>query len=208
MLNRLVAGHDSLWYWTQARAFNQKNQKWNAYFNYATAMYLATPADFLSSRNLDKLNQETSAVKPEGLPGEQPMVITGAVGHFPSATYARTVRWAGSIWLFGMPPPSERPVAARAQNLEVMKAMLAAHPELREGFPRLVGIRGSPESAALRQRVGDGRDSLDAPQRRGGRPGRLVRKDCCMAYETEKKLSRAIAEKGIPQFRWGPDSGR
>ena len=38
-----VAGHDSLWYWTQARVFNQKGQKWNAYFYYETALYLATP---------------------------------------------------------------------------------------------------------------------------------------------------------------------
>src|SRR5271170_6762628 len=71
----LVAGHDSVWYWTKARAFNQKNQKWNAYFYYKTAAYLATPADFLTSPNLDKLNQETAAATPDGLPGQQPMVV-------------------------------------------------------------------------------------------------------------------------------------
>jgi hypothetical protein len=71
----LLAGHDSVWYWTKARAFNQKGQKWNAYFYYTTAAYLATPADFLNSANLDKLNQETAASKPDGLPGAQPMVV-------------------------------------------------------------------------------------------------------------------------------------
>src|ERR1700733_2296880 len=36
-------------------------------------------------------------------------------------------------------------------------------------------------------------------------PGRLVRKDCCMAYETEKKLSRAIAERrASPSFDGSP----
>src|ERR1700761_8964980 len=54
----LIAGHDSVWYWTKARAFDQKNQKWNAYFYYMTAAYLAAPADFITSANLDKLNQE------------------------------------------------------------------------------------------------------------------------------------------------------
>src|ERR1700734_133351 len=72
----LVAGHDSLWYWTRARAFDQKNQKWNAYFYYTTAAYLASPADFLTSTNLEKLNQETANSRPEGLPGAQPLVVT------------------------------------------------------------------------------------------------------------------------------------
>ena len=36
-------------------------------------------------------------------------------------------------------------------------------------------------------------------------PGRLVRKDCCMAYETEKTLSRAIAERrASPSFDGSP----
>src|SRR3984957_16062684 len=72
----LVAGHDSVWYWTKARAYNQKNQKWNAYFYYTTAAYLASPADFMTSANLDKLNQETANSRPDGLPGAQPMVVT------------------------------------------------------------------------------------------------------------------------------------
>ena len=74
----LVDGHDSVWYWTKARAFNQKGQKWNAYFYYTTAAYLATPADFMTSANLDKLNQEAAAARPDGLPGAQPMEIKGA----------------------------------------------------------------------------------------------------------------------------------
>jgi hypothetical protein len=79
----LMAGHDSVWYWTQARAYNQKNQKWDAYFYYATAAYLAAPADFITSANLDKLNQEAAGAKPLGLPGPQPMVITDGSNTFP-----------------------------------------------------------------------------------------------------------------------------
>src|SRR5271170_6259469 len=79
----LMAGHDSVWYWTKARAFSQKNQKWNAYFYYTTAAYLAAPADFMTSANLDKLNQEAEGAKPEGLPGAQPMVITSGNNTFP-----------------------------------------------------------------------------------------------------------------------------
>ena len=71
----LMDGHDSVWYWTKARAYHQKGQKWNAYFYYTTAAYLATPADFMTSANLDKLNQEAAGARPDGLPGAQPMEI-------------------------------------------------------------------------------------------------------------------------------------
>ena len=132
----LVAGHDSVWYWTKARAFNQKNQKWNAYFYYTTAAYLATPADFMTSANLDKLNQEADGARPDGLPGAQPMVVTAGSQHLFRQRHAH--RWFAGRPGSGPPLCHRRiradPVATRARNLELMKATLAAHPELRDGF--------------------------------------------------------------------------
>ncbi len=131
----LVAGHDSLWYWTRARAFDQKNQKWNAYFYYITAAYLAAPADFLTSTNLEKLNQEMVNSRPNGLPGAEPMVVS-ADGKTYSVSDLHTDGSLGGLDLvirYAATDVSD-PVATRARNLEVMKAMLAAHPELRDGF--------------------------------------------------------------------------
>jgi hypothetical protein len=131
----LLAGHDSVWYWTKARAFNQKNQKWNAYFYYTTAAYLASPADFMTSANLDKLNQEAQGAKPDGLPGAQPMVVTSGNNTFP-VSEMHTDGSLGGLDLVLRYSTAETgdPVAARARNLELMKATLQAHPELREGF--------------------------------------------------------------------------
>ncbi len=131
----LVAGHDSLWYWTRARAFDQKNQKWNAYFYYTTAAYLASPADFLTSTNMEKLNQETANSRPDGLPGAQPMVVTTG-GKSYSINDLHTDGSLGGLDLVIRYAAADvnDPVATRAQNLDVMKATLAAHPELREGF--------------------------------------------------------------------------
>jgi hypothetical protein len=141
----LLAGHDSVWYWTKARAFNQKNQKWNAYFYYTTAAYLASPADFMSSANLDKLNQEAQGARPDGLPGAQPMVITSGNNTFP-VTEMHTDGSLGGLDLVlrYSTPETGDPVAARARNLELMKAMLQAHPELREGFHGLWVFAESP----------------------------------------------------------------
>jgi hypothetical protein len=131
----LVAGHDSVWYWTRARAFDQKNQKWNAYFYYTTAAYLASPADFLTSTNLEKLNQETANARPEGLPGAQPMVVSEGNQTY-SISDLHTDGSLGGLDLVIRYAATNvgDPVATRARNLEVMKATLAAHPELREGF--------------------------------------------------------------------------
>jgi hypothetical protein len=131
----LVAGHDSLWYWTRARAFDQKNQKWNAYFYYTTAAYLASPADFLTSTNLEKLIQETGNARPEGLPGAQPMVVTEGNQTYSISDLHTDGSLGGLDLVIRYAAPSVGdPVATRARNLEVMKATLAAHPELREGF--------------------------------------------------------------------------
>jgi hypothetical protein len=131
----LVAGHDSVWYWTKARAFNQKNQKWNAYFYYTTAAYLASPADFMTSANLDKLNQEAQTAKPDGLPGAQPMVITSGNNTFPVSQIHTDGSLGGlDLVLRYSTAETSDPVATRARNLELMKATLQAHPELREGF--------------------------------------------------------------------------
>src|ERR1700678_1350035 len=131
----LIAGHDSLWYWTRARAFNQKNQKWNAYFYYTTAAYLASPADFLTSTNLEKLNQETANSRPEGLPGAQPMVVAEGNQNY-SISEMHTDGSLGGLDLVIRYAATNvgDPVPPRARNLEVMKATLAAHPELRDGF--------------------------------------------------------------------------
>jgi hypothetical protein len=131
----LLAGHDSVWYWTKARSFNQKGQKWNAYFYYTTAAYLATAADFLTSANLDKLNQETAASKPDGIPGAQPMLVTGG-GQTYSVSELHTDGSLGGLDLVLRYSTTDAadPVATRARNLELMKATLQAHPELRDGF--------------------------------------------------------------------------
>ena len=131
----LIDGHDSVWYWTKARAFNQKGQKWNAYFYYTTAAYLAAPADFMTSANLDKLNQEAAAARPDGLPGAQPMEIkAGNQAYSVSDIHTDGSLGGLDLVLRYAATDTADPVAARARNLELMKAMLAAHPELRDSF--------------------------------------------------------------------------
>jgi hypothetical protein len=130
-----MAGHDGLWYWTQARTYAQKKQNWNSYFYYTTAQYLLVPVDYLSSSNLNKLIREKNAVKPAGLPGQQPMVLASGTQKF-SITDLHTDGSLGGLDLvirYAAQNVSD-PVAARAQNISVMHLMLQTHPELRQAF--------------------------------------------------------------------------
>jgi hypothetical protein len=55
-------GHDGVWYWSRARGFATVDP-WSAWFSYDAARYLLIPVDFLSSPNLEKLQQEQAQIQ-------------------------------------------------------------------------------------------------------------------------------------------------
>jgi hypothetical protein len=129
------AGHDGVWYWSQARAYATRKQEWNAYFYYQTAVDLLTPVDFISSPNLDKLQKEMNGVRPEDLPGTEPMKVAVNQQVF-EITDVHTDGSLGGLDLVVNYKTSDvsDPVATRSRNIDVMKALLKRHPELREAF--------------------------------------------------------------------------
>ena len=66
-----------------------KNAPLSAYFYYQIAAQLARPADLYTSDNFHKLNRELAGVKPKGLPGDTPMLLTGQDGSIFSVTGLR-----------------------------------------------------------------------------------------------------------------------
>jgi hypothetical protein len=134
------AGHDGLWYWTSARSFVQKNMNWNAWFYYRTAAYLLAPADFLSSPNLQKLEQEEARIRPDSLPGTNP-VLLDVHGSVFQVTAIDTTATLGSLDLEVhyaadnvQAGQLHDPVSARKQVTEVMATLLVLHPELQQAF--------------------------------------------------------------------------
>jgi hypothetical protein len=81
------------------------------------------------------LNQEAQSAKPDGLPGAQPMVVTSGNNTFPVSEMHTDGSLGGlDLVLRYSTADTGDPVATRARNLELMKATLQAHPELRDGF--------------------------------------------------------------------------
>jgi hypothetical protein len=113
---------------------------WDAFLYYQIAAYLLNPLDSISSPNLQKLQRETSSVKPDTLPGTNPLTLTAHGAAF-TVTSIDTTTALGALDLdvHYTPDPSQAaqltdPPAARQQVSEVMSALLEQHPELQQAF--------------------------------------------------------------------------
>jgi hypothetical protein len=136
----MLAGQNGVWYWSRARQFAQKKQDWSAYFYYQIATFLAEPADFLSSPNVEKLQREAGQVHPANLPVDQP--VTVSVDGMPfSIAHVDTSADLGPLdfVIHYNADPTEAaqlrdPVSARKQVVDLMSGLLAMHPGLRDAF--------------------------------------------------------------------------
>lgn len=130
-----LAGHDSVWFWQQARALKTKGDTWSAFFDYQAAAYLARPTDLFTSPNLEKLSRETAAVEPPGLPGAHPMLLSSGTESWP-ITGLRVDDGLGALDLRvdARVDSVSDPVAARKTALAIMSTLLAQHPGMRTAF--------------------------------------------------------------------------
>jgi hypothetical protein len=137
-----AAGHDGLWYWTQARTMTAQKERWNAWLYYQQAQSLLIPANFIQSTHLEKLKTETSTAAPpalsEGVTAEAPLVVKGPDG----VEYRFTALGVDDslakdkidIAAHLKVDQIGDPAAARKRNLDAMVALLTAYPEMRKPF--------------------------------------------------------------------------
>jgi hypothetical protein len=138
-----AAGHDGLWYWTQARQLVTAKQSWNAWLYYRAAEKLLQPADFVNSTHLDKLRTEAASAAPpalsEGVSADAPLVVKGVGGaeyHFTGLGVDDSLGQS-SLDIeahLHVDATAADPAAARKRNDDAASALLAAYPELRKPF--------------------------------------------------------------------------
>jgi hypothetical protein len=126
-------GHDGVWYWTRGRSM-VKADPWTAWYSYAAARYLLLPVDFLTSPNLEKLQQEQGQITPS-----------------PDSSFPLSLQQGDRTWkVIGVVlDPSLRepdlgvayestgvtdPAALRTEATSVLSALLKAQPGLRANF--------------------------------------------------------------------------
>jgi hypothetical protein len=137
-----AAGHDGLWYWTQARTMTAQKERWNAWLYYQQAESLLRPVNFIQSTHLEKLKTEASAAAPpalsEGVSAEAPLVVKGPNGveyHFTALGVDDSLaKEKIDIMAHLKVDQIGDPVAARKRNSDAMVALLTAYPEMRKPF--------------------------------------------------------------------------
>ena len=137
-----AAGHDGLWYWTQARTMTAQKERWNAWLYYQQAESLLRPVGFIQSSHLEKLKAEESAAAPpalsEGVSAESPLVVKGPNGveyHFTSLGVDDSLaKDKIDVTAHLKVDQIGDPVAAHKRNSDAMVALLAAYPEMRKSF--------------------------------------------------------------------------
>ncbi len=137
-----AAGHDGLWYWSEARRFAAAKERWDAWLYFREAEQLMRPAEFVRTSHLEKLEDEQKSDAPPalsaGVSAETPLIVKGADG----AEYRFTDLSADDalsrdkvdVVAHLRVDAIGDPVAARKRNSDAMRALVAAYPELRQAF--------------------------------------------------------------------------
>ena len=137
-----AAGHDGLWYWSDARSAAGKRQNWTAWIEYSEAERLLKPVGFVASTHLEQLREEQGKAAPpalsNGISPEAPLVIKAKDGSEYQLTSLRPDDSLGGdridVAMHYKAGALTDPVAARARNQKAASALVAAYPDLREHF--------------------------------------------------------------------------
>lgn len=129
-------GHDGLWYLQRAREYKGKGQNHNAWFYYVTSWDLLAPVQFMDTRLLSKITQESGAIQPKDVPvGGKPVTYT-ANGKTYNITDMSVLHEGNTFDLsikYSVPSTADfNATQADARNLA--SALVAQYPELKDVF--------------------------------------------------------------------------
>jgi hypothetical protein len=127
-------GHDGVWYWTRARSLAKEDQPWSAWYSYEAARTLLVPVDFISSPNLEKLDQEQAQIKNSPQSAFPYSLADGArTWKIESMRLDATLLHADLGVSYESTGVTD-PAAMRTEAMAVLSALLKAQPGLRENF--------------------------------------------------------------------------
>ncbi len=136
-----VDGHDSAWFISQAGVLKSKGQTRNAWLYYFEARGLVMPVPFMYTQASDKLYDAMQAAKPTDLPVEGTVFDLPAPG---GKTYKLTEAFPLAVGkdldvvVKYQNPDVSNTGQAFEENMNVMRALLAKFPELRDAFGGIV----------------------------------------------------------------------
>jgi hypothetical protein len=136
----LVAGHDSDWFIARAREYKSKGQMHNAWLFYLQARNMISPLPFMSTMATDKLYEESQNMQPADLPGDGKTadLVAGNRTYKLTAVFPAAVGNDLDLIVKYQSTNVSNNNLAYQDNVAVMKAMVAAHPEIKGAFAAVV----------------------------------------------------------------------
>lgn len=134
------AGHDSDWFIARAREYKSKGQMHNAWFYFLEARELISPLPFMSTATTDKLYDESKGMQPPDVPadGKNVSLPAGATTYQLSALFPEAVGDDLDLIVKYSTSDVSNTNTAYANNVAVMKALVAKYPEVRDAFAAVV----------------------------------------------------------------------
>lgn len=126
-------GHDGVWYWTRARALAH-GDPWSAWYSYDAARYLLIPVDYLSSPNLEKLDQEQQEITPSPQKAFPLSLTQGDRMWKVDAVVLDPSLHEPDLGVVYESTGVTDPAAQRTEATSVLSALLKAQPGLRANF--------------------------------------------------------------------------
>lgn len=141
-----ISGHDSDWFADKARAFKARGQNRDAWLYYQQARDLAVPVPFMSTLVTDKLYDESQAVRPADLPTDGntiDLVAAGKTYHLTSMFPVAVGQDLDVVVKYQAADVSHTAETFK-NNMDVIHALVAKYPELREAFDGVVARAAEP----------------------------------------------------------------
>jgi hypothetical protein len=140
------AGHDSDWFAARARECKTKGQTHNAWFYFLEARELISPLPFMSTGASDKLFDESQSLRPADLPadGKSVSLPAGTSAYPLTALFPEAVGNDLDLIVKYSASDVSNTNQTYANNVAVMKALVAKYPEVREAFAAVVARAVDP----------------------------------------------------------------
>ena len=135
-----IAGHDSDWFLARAREFKTKGQLHNAWFYFQEARSLISPLPFMSTLATDRLYDESASSQPNDLPanGKAADLLYNGATYKLTAVFPEVVGSDLDLIVRYQSANVSNTSLAYQDNVNVMKALVAKYPEVRDAFAAVV----------------------------------------------------------------------
>ena len=135
-----IAGHDSEWFLSRAREYKTKGQMHNAWFYYLEGRSLMSPLPFMSTLASDKLFDESQSAQPADVPsgGKTSDLAASGTTYKLTAIFPEVVGTDLDLIVKYQSANVDNTNQAYQDNVNVMKALIAKYPELRDAFAGVV----------------------------------------------------------------------